>query len=458
MPAGQGEDAERFAAAVEQGLPPGAAGDAELARELEIVAMLRSREAAYAPAPGAKARTKERLMAALDRYDAEMSGQAPAPTAQELTAPIGRIDDATAPIGRVGGDDDATTVIARVDAAPAEGGERPERPGETGPTRPGRRSGRHQMPSRPAARGKGARGPGARGLRRRAAVVGTAAAVLMVALTGLGVFASRDALPGDSLYEIKRIAESAGLALTFDDEAKARRHLELAAVRLNEMEQLLIREQAAGADPQLFRSVIREFDLAASQGSRMLLGDEAREEPAELGDLRSWATEQAARLAALRSALPVPVVSDADGSIALLDRLLGRTEALQLRAPCSEQASGSVDDLGPLPADGVCAPRPAEESTGAESEESTGSTSSSSESGEEPSGATNTVDGTETAEPREGLLPGLGGEESASPPVPTPAPPSGAEETPRRSVPLPLAPPFTLPPLLPGMPETTIGG
>lgn len=458
MPAGQGENAERFAAAVEQGLPPGAAGDAELARELEIVAMLRSREAAYAPAPGAKARTKERLMAALDRYDAEMAAQAPAPTAQELTAPIGRIGDATGPIAQVDDDAAATTMIARVDAAPAEDAERPERPGDTGPTRPGRRSGRHQMPSRPAARAKGTRGPGARGLRRRVAVVGTAAAVLMVALTGLGVFASRDALPGDSLYEIKRIAESAGLALTFDDEAKARRHLELAAVRLNEMEQLLAREQVTGADAQLFRSVIREFDLAASQGSRMLLGDEAREEAAELGVLRSWAAEQAARLAAMRSALPVPVVSDADGSIALLDRLLGRTEALQLRAPCSEQASGSVDDLGPLPADGTCAPRPAEESAGAGSTESTGSTSSSSESGDESVDQTNTVEGTETAEPRDGLLPGLGGEESGSEQTETPAPTSGTAETPRRSIPLPLAPPFTLPPLLPGMPETTIGG
>ena len=65
MPAGQGKDAERFAAAVESRTPLVSADDAELARDLEILAMLRSRGAAYAPDSETKARAKQRLMAVL---------------------------------------------------------------------------------------------------------------------------------------------------------------------------------------------------------------------------------------------------------------------------------------------------------------------------------------------------------------------------------------------------------
>src|SRR5688572_10646548 len=93
MPAGQGKDAERFAAAVEQGTPPGYAGDDDLARELEIVAMLRSSGAAFAPDPDAKARAKQRLMAMFAEEQGEQRQGAPRrpvppPTEAETTAPM----------------------------------------------------------------------------------------------------------------------------------------------------------------------------------------------------------------------------------------------------------------------------------------------------------------------------------------------------------------------------------
>ena len=98
MPAGQGKDAERFAAAVESRTPLGAADDADLARELEIVAMLRSRGTAFAPDAETKARAKQRLMAVLA---AEQGGPRQAPRAvpaqaeAELTAPLGRLAERT---------------------------------------------------------------------------------------------------------------------------------------------------------------------------------------------------------------------------------------------------------------------------------------------------------------------------------------------------------------------------
>ena len=64
MPAGRGEE-ERFAAAMECGTPSvGDDGSDGLARELEIAALLRSAGPALSPAPAAKARAKQRLMAA----------------------------------------------------------------------------------------------------------------------------------------------------------------------------------------------------------------------------------------------------------------------------------------------------------------------------------------------------------------------------------------------------------
>ena len=98
MPAGQGKDAERFAAAVDSGTPLGATDDADLARELEIVAMLRSRGTEFAPDAETKARAKQRLMAVLA---AEQGGPRQAPRAvptqaeAELTAPLGRLVERT---------------------------------------------------------------------------------------------------------------------------------------------------------------------------------------------------------------------------------------------------------------------------------------------------------------------------------------------------------------------------
>ncbi|MBC8093000.1 MAG: hypothetical protein H7Y15_13885, partial [Pseudonocardia sp.] len=87
-------DAERLAAAIEQGTTPGSVSG-ELARDLDLVAMLRTRGAAYDPRPEDRARAKQKLMAAL------MVADVPAPA--DLTAPLSPTgaDDATAVMRRV---------------------------------------------------------------------------------------------------------------------------------------------------------------------------------------------------------------------------------------------------------------------------------------------------------------------------------------------------------------------
>ncbi|MEJ3652386.1 DUF5667 domain-containing protein [Actinomycetes bacterium KLBMP 9759] len=477
MPAEQGNDAERFAAALDQGRVPGSA-DAELLENLEIVAMLRSRGAEYAPHPDAKARAKARLMAVLAAEHGDGGPQIPPPSAHEQTAPLGRLVTPGFPTSEQPAtpprhDIEASAVTAQMSALTDEprdtdaedaGGTDPIRhsAGSHVPaaTRAGRRSGRHTMPSRPS-RSAGSRRPSRPGLRRRTLVVAAAALVVMLGLGGTSVFASRDALPGDNLYAVKRATETAGLALTFDEQSKARRHLELAATRLDEAQKLAAAKEPSQAE--LITNAIHDFDAATGEGSRILLADdEATAQPAQLDDLRSWATEQSSRLTELKSSAPVPAANE---SLEFLQRLLGRAKALEARSDCTEITSGVVDDLGPLPAEGVCSPRAA--GSGQEDPTSTGKDDEGSTSKRSPKSST-TPDESDATTPSDdeepGLLPDLGdtglgadGGEDGESGEPTTGPPSSGGSQVHIPLPLPL-PPIVIPQMLPGQPGITIGG
>ncbi|MCY7343226.1 MAG: DUF5667 domain-containing protein [Pseudonocardia sp.] len=368
MPADKGnDDAERFAAALELGRPLVYA-DAELLRDLDIAAALRARGDAFSPHPDAKARARQRVMAALA---AGARPRTPAPSAPDRTAPDHTAPDRTAPdrtasAARVLMPPLPPTAATRVDHSPVRE-TRAETDVDTVTTRlptvlgttaaameadttapsmtVARRRGRHTVPSRPPGHA------GSRSVLRRGVLVGTAALVAVIALAGSGIFASREALPGDGLYALKRASESAGIATTFDEVARARRHLQLATTRLDEVEQLVARRSTV-ADTGVLRSTILEFDTSTGEGSRILL---TRDDSAAIDDMQTWAAGQSARLSGLRPSLPDS--AGADDSIELLARLMGRAEALEDRSNCTEVTSGAVDELGPLPAESSCAQR-----------------------------------------------------------------------------------------------------
>ncbi len=462
MPAGQGKDAERFAAAVESGTPLATTDDADLARELEIVAMLRSRGTAFAPDAETKARARQRLMAVLA---AEQGGprQAPRhaaapPDATELTAPLGK------PIERVDGDPTAeTTLIEPITADSAPGSDADsDTIAEPIPLHGGGRAGRrarHSIGGRRSGRSALA------GLRGRVVFAGAAAAAALLAIASGGVLASSNSLPGDTLYPVKRVAESAGLALTFDEGSRARRHLEIAATRLSEVEELAHDTQSPLA-PEVFTTAMDEFDTATNEGSELLLSAaEANSGGTAADDLHKWAAEQSDRLTDLEPTLPA--AADADTSRELLDRLLGRTQ--QLDAEECEQGDADCDSR-----------RTSSDSTtdpdADSSEKDTTSTpdedSSDSSETEKPS-RTPDDESTERTNPR--LLPdlvpdaGRGDEESSTESSKKDEDSTSSSDSESDSdegegegdrdlsVPLPLLPPVTLPPLLPGMPGITIG-
>ncbi|MFN8645092.1 MAG: DUF5667 domain-containing protein [Candidatus Binatia bacterium] len=146
----------------------------------------------------------------------------------------------------------------------------------------------HRAPPRgPSARMR----PGATWPRRPAAAwprlaLRLTAAVVAVAL-GLGsaVVASANDVPGDALYPVKRAAESARMALTFDPGRRAAYHLELASLRISELRSLVNRGRSpsAGVVEALIDQLLaaEEDATTARDGALQIRARAARSEAAE---------------------------------------------------------------------------------------------------------------------------------------------------------------------------------
>jgi hypothetical protein len=323
--------------------------------------------------------------------------------------------------------------------------------------------------SRPGEAVRGASRPGdlpRRGLsgaRGRFAVAAVAVLALVFSLAGMSLLLARDALPGDTLYGVKRTAEAASLGLTFGDESKALKHLEFAAARVTEIETLAQRyPNPADAPVGGYLTALSDFDNDASAGSRQLIALATRNDGRQLESLRAWAEQQENRLSATAPRLPGAARNRENASLGLLDKITTRAAALLARMPCYQITTGSFDDVGALPATGVCervpdAGPPPTDPPGAD-----GRTVS-------PNGSilpTVVVPGLPPAAPPlpgQTLVPPITESPPAgAPPVQIPGSPSQPRTTSTPSqppvivIPLPL-PTIGVPPLLPGLPGVQIG-
>jgi len=193
--------------------------------------------------------------------------------------------------------------------------------------------------------------------RGRLAVAAAAALCLVLSLAGMSLLLSRDALPGDALYGMKRTAESASLGFTFGDESKALKRLEFAAARLAEMETLA---DQYGDDGPLggYLTALTDFDADAAAGSRELSTVGANSDERVLGTLAEWSQAQTRRLSDLRPRLPEAAVTRSATSLDLLARMAQRMADLRARTGCSPVTTGASDDVGPLPASSPCGSEP----------------------------------------------------------------------------------------------------
>lgn len=202
-------------------------------------------------------------------------------------------------------------------------------------------------------------------MRGRFVVAAAAALCLLMSLSGVSLLLSREALPGDTLYAIKRSAESASLGLTFGDENKALKHLEFAKARVSEIEAMADRADAeatwAAGDDRFVRA-LDDFERDTAAGTRLLTevaADGSSDgRSAILPSLRGWVEQQESRLQAVRGALPLTASTRLDSTLELLDRVITRVDALDRRSDCVTITLGAHDDLGVLPARGNCESTP----------------------------------------------------------------------------------------------------
>jgi hypothetical protein len=191
----------------------------------------------------------------------------------------------------------------------------------------------------------------------RLTTVLAAAFCLVLALAGLGSVLSTDSLPGDLLYQVKRVQESAILHLTLDDEDRARQRLEYAGDRLVELARLAERAEP-GTSEHGFRVALADFGSDTRVAVAQLTTLATTSDGSQFDLLRDWVATQSGRLDDLRTALPAELAEDRARTVRLLRDIDARASALSERMNCYQITSGQSDELGVLPSEQPCRPLP----------------------------------------------------------------------------------------------------
>lgn|GEM_PF-5116544 len=147
--------------------------------------------------------------------------------------------------------------------------------------------------------------------RRRLVAAG---AVLSIATGGVAAtaVASTHAIPGDRLYEIKRMVEDVQLALATSDLAKGERYLAIASTRMSEVQALLRRDAGQVDDPvvvQELRDTLSDMSDAIASGSERFFSVFHRTaNAAVLTPLEDFLNQRAGTLTDVRALLPAEVL------------------------------------------------------------------------------------------------------------------------------------------------------
>ncbi|TDC82134.1 hypothetical protein E1193_12705 [Micromonospora sp. KC606] len=181
----------------------------------------------------------------------------------------------------------------------------------------------------------------ARQVRARGAVlVGIAAGA--VAVSGISA-ASEDAVPGDALYGMKRSTERAQLALASSNLSRGQLFLDFARTRLTEAATL--RDDLPG-----FTAVLEDMDADTRQGVRLLTAAAAqRSDTAGLDAVNTFVTRQRRAVGGLLDGADRAERDRVRRSLALLDAIRKRSDALRAAIACGLPTPAAGDALGPTP-------------------------------------------------------------------------------------------------------------
>ncbi|HJQ01410.1 MAG TPA: DUF5667 domain-containing protein [Jatrophihabitans sp.] len=190
---------------------------------------------------------------------------------------------------------------------------------------------------------------------RRPLIAIVSATAVLVSLLGLAVWVSHNALPGQSLYGLKRASENFSLSLAGSDTGKGKAYLEQATSRATETTKLLGNPSGhtplSGELTKLLGNTLQNADSDTKNGMQ-LLGKAAVDQhsSAPIAGLPNWVSAQSARLAALQSRLPAGSArTHAQSSLALLQRVATRLAQWRSELGCSCLSATNTDELGPKP-------------------------------------------------------------------------------------------------------------
>ena len=189
--------------------------------------------------------------------------------------------------------------------------------------------------------------------RRLAAVVG--GIVIVGASTSIAV-ASQSALPGDSLYPVKRAIEQAHTGLSVGEGSKGTTVLANASDRLDEVD-ALTRQDRFGDDVRI-ADTLNTFTDQATEASDLLLADYAHTgEASSIARLRDFASASLTRLADLEPLVPADARDE-------LIRAAGVLTTIDSEAAlrCADCGGAGITSIPPVLAAGseiVNVPRPA---------------------------------------------------------------------------------------------------
>ncbi|MER8046032.1 DUF5667 domain-containing protein [Streptomyces sp. NPDC094032] len=299
------------------------------------------------------------------------------------------------------------------------------------------------VPEQRTAGGKGAhRASPLRKLRPRSrwtkglAAGGLTVGVAAGAFSGVAA-ASSDALPGDSLYGLKRGMEDLKLGMADDDADRGGIYLDQASTRLSEARRLMERGRLGDLDHESLgeiRRVLSGMEHDASEGHRLLR--QAYERDGEIGPmarLNSFAQSHRATWDGLRDRLPVQLTDVGNQVNDVFDAIDEEVEPLQSVLPRTPER-GTIGSGAPSTPRHTQPAGPQQAHTPPATPSTTGDAAQ-----PHPSGTS-----TGTGAPKdEGLLGGnTGGLFN---------PPQGGQSTTPSGDPTPTPPDVTIPPILPGI-------
>ncbi|WP_240135490.1 DUF5667 domain-containing protein [Streptomyces sp. MUM 178J] len=281
----------------------------------------------------------------------------------------------------------------------------------------------------------------AKGLAAGGLTVGVAAG----AFSGVAA-ASSDALPGDSLYGLKRGMEDFKLGLADDDSDRGELYLNHASTRLGEARRLMERGRAGDMDHESLNEVRRALNGMrhdASEGHRLLSAAYARDGSiGPIAALDSFSRSHRDTWLGLRERLPAQLTDVGNEVSSVFDAIEQEVEPLESLLPHAPETESSVQSRPGSTQDAPGVGHTSTDGRTSPAAPSSGHAESVDEGGPDPSGS-----GSGSASPQEEGL--LGGNTGGLLPPPNTSTSEGPSESGSES-PTPEAD-VTLPPLLPGI-------